>query len=1061
MKDKITVLIAEDSKTQAVQLQYLLEGQGYATEVAENGRQALEIARKKKPALIVSDILMPELDGYGFCRAVKEDENLKEVPVILVTSLSDSEDVIRGLESGADNFIRKPYDARYLVSRIEYLLMNKELRQNQRMRLGLEIRLSGKTHFITAERQQILDLLISTYEQAIRINDELKLKERDLARSNQILNGLYRIAEGLNEAGSEKEVAETALKRAVELPSVHAGWILLLEGQSAFRIGATCNMDSEVGEGDCLCQRKLLSGELVQSANIPECENLNRVRHASIPLLVGERKIGLMNLVGEREFSENELRLLHNIGEQVAVALERARLHEKMEKLVEERTKELRFEIAARKRIEKEQQRLLAIIDSTPDFVATADPSGNFLSINRAGLAMIGDRKPENLYDIHPEWAIRIVMEEGIPHAVQFGSWSGETAFLRDGMEIPVSQVIIAHKAGGESVEYLSTVARDVSVRKAQERRIMRLNRVYAVLSGINTTIVRVKSRKALFDEACRIAAELGGFKMAWIGMLSKERIVPAAKAGDDDIEKVFSQLLNSGAMKESGIVVCNDMASDPEFSAICQEAFERGYRAFAVFPIHVGGEKVGVFVLHAGEANYFDREEMKLLVEVAGDISFGLDHLAKEEQLNYLAYYDVLTGLPNRTLFFDRLSQFLLADDQVAVLVMDLERFRIINETLGRHAGDGLLRQIAERLSAGVLEKHHFSRISADSFAAIYYGFERESDVVHFIENVQNSLSEAFRIDETELRIAARFGIALFPANGRNAETLFRNAEAALKKAKLSGDKYLFYNPEINARVAEKLTMENRLRRALEEDQFVLYYQPKVDLGSGCITALEALIRWKDPEGGLISPVKFIPLLEETGMILEVGRWALEKAVSDSLKWGESGSKSLRVAVNVSPFQLKQKDFVEKVEKAVGNWASRIDLEITESLLMQDIEENMKKLFTIREMGMEIAVDDFGTGYSSLSYIARLPVNSLKIDRSFIVNMNTSPDDFGVVSSIISLAHSLDMKVIAEGVETMGQAAQLKALECDEIQGYLFSPAVPPEQIALFLVEGKTLSSG
>ncbi|MDP1952386.1 MAG: response regulator, partial [Betaproteobacteria bacterium] len=297
----IGILIAEDSRTQAEQLAFLLEQHGYQATIAANGKLALQAAQAQKHALVISDIVMPEMDGYELCKAIKTDEKLKDIPVILVTTLSDSQDVIRGLECGADNFIRKPYDERYLLSRIEYLLMNLELRKNQRMQLGVEIKLGNQTHFITAERQQILDLLISTYEQAIRINEELKAREQDLAHSNQVLNGLYRIADGLNHVSGEQEVAETALERAMELPGVQGGWICLREGESDFRLVAMRNLPSALTvpgalDGDCVCRKQLLSGALDPASNIFECERLAKAEGdtrgllypATVPLWLGE-----------------------------------------------------------------------------------------------------------------------------------------------------------------------------------------------------------------------------------------------------------------------------------------------------------------------------------------------------------------------------------------------------------------------------------------------------------------------------------------------------------------------------------------------------------------------------------------------------------------------------------------------------------------------------------------------------------------------------------------------------------------------------------------------------
>jgi diguanylate cyclase (GGDEF)-like protein/PAS domain S-box-containing protein len=1097
--NSIDILIAEDSRTQADLLGFLLEQHGYRVTIAANGKQALEAAQAQKPTLVISDIVMPEMDGYELCKAIKSDEKLRDIPVILVTTLSDSQDVIRGLECGADNFIRKPYDERYLLSRINYLLMNLDMRKEHKMQVGVEINLGGQKYFINSERQQILDLLISTYEQAVHINTELKQRETELEYSNHVLNGFGNIVAGLNHAITEREVAEAALERALELPGIQAGWISLWEGESGFRIAATRNLPPAllcegVMDGLCDCRRHFLAGELDHASNIMECERLKGAKgdthglryHASVPLWAGDRAMGIMNLVGAEQglFDEAELKMLYVIGNQVAVAMERARLHEHLEQLVKERTAALTAEIAERKRIQEEQARLVAIIEATPDMVATGSPDGRVFYYNRAGLRMLGFEPEQDLSmvriaETHTEWAAKLVLEEGIPHAIKYGTWSGETALLRrDGHEIPVSQVILAHKGSDGTVEYLSTIGRDITLRKVQESKIARLNRIYSVLSGINTMIVRVREQDELFREACRIAVEHGGFTFAWIGKLDadSQQVTPVAQAGRDDgylaqinltscVDMSGNCVLTAQALTEVKPVICNDIASDERMAALRSEALKRGYRSAVVLPLILESNPVGVFVLYAAETGVFDEEEMRLLIEMAGDISFALDHLKKEAKLNYLAYYDVITGLPNRALFYDRLGQHMhdmQSGETIAVLAIDLERFRVINETFGRHAGDALLKQVAERLITMEVGADHLARISADCFALVLTNIREEADVVRFFENqVATVLSKPFKLEGQELRISVRAGIAIFPVDGKDADTLFRNAEAAVKKAKLSGDKYLFYTPALNARAAEKLTLENKLRRALEQEQLVLHYQPKVDLKNNQICGLEALMRWNDPETGLVPPWKFIPLLEETGMIIEAGAWALARAMADYRDLQKKDLSPPRIAVNVSQVQLHRNDFVSMVERVVsgsGGVPGGLEIEITESLVMQDVEANILKLRAIREMGMEVAIDDFGTGYSSLSYIAKLPINALKIDRAFIINMASSADDLSIVSAIISLAHSLDLRVIAEGVETDEQAKLLRLLKCDEIQGFLFSPGVPIAQIEEFLRDKKSL---
>ncbi|MHB1937187.1 MAG: EAL domain-containing protein [Acidobacteriaceae bacterium] len=1095
----IQILVAEDSPTQAEKLQYLLKEHGYAVVTAPDGKQALAAAKRHRPALIVSDVLMPEMDGFALCGEIKRDDQLKDVPVILLTTLSDVRDIMKGLECGADNFIRKPYEERYLLARVDYLLMNNELRKNQKMQMGVEIYLGGQKHFITAERQQIVDLLISVYEEAVHLSEELKAQQRELADSNSSLICLYHVAESLNHAMSEREVCDKVLERVMDLPGVQAGWISLWEND-AFRMAAVRNlppalMREGAMDGLCECRRSFLAGKLDHVANILECERLKHAKgdthglryHAAVPLWSGDRSLGVMNLVGADQglFKDDELETLYGIGQQMGIALERIRLHGHLEQLVEERTAALTKEIAERKRIQEEQARLVAIIEATPDLVGTASPDGRLLYINQAGQRMLGYEmgdgiSTQRIKDCYPDWAGQLVLEEGIPHAVRHGTWSGEAAFLRpDGKEMPVLQVIIAHKRPDGSVEYLSTIARDITERKADEAKIKRLNRIYSVLSGINTTIVRVREPQELFDEACRIAVEHGQFTFAWIGTLDADtqQVTPVAKAGHDD--GYLSQInltatedtpgschLTARALTQGKPVICNDIAADEAMHSLRAEALSRGYRSVAVFPLLLGDRPVGVFLLYAPEVNIFDAEEMRLLVEMAGDISFALDHLEQEKRLNYLAYFDVVTGLPNRTLFLDRVAQKInrahRAGEIFAVVMLDLSRFSDINETLGRQAGDDLLRQVAQRLHGILGEADIFAHLTADYFGIAMHNGEESPNIAHALERILSGIhNQPFLIDGKELRISVRAGVSCYPADGGDIESLLRNAEAALKRAKLSGEKYLFYASEFNARVAEKLSLENRLRRALEQEQLVLHYQPKVDLNSGQICGLEALMRWNDPETGLVPPLQFIPLLEETGMILEAGRWALEKAVSDSLIWKAKGLQSMRIAVNISPMQLQQKDFVSMIDRVVkgGKDADgRLELEITESLVMQDIVANIHKLRMIRELGVEVAIDDFGTGYSSLSYIAKLPVNTLKIDQAFIMNMTSSSDDLSIVSTIISLAHSLNIRVVAEGVETIEQAKLLHLLRCDEIQGFLFSPAVPAEQIEEFLREKKSL---
>jgi diguanylate cyclase (GGDEF)-like protein len=383
-------------------------------------------------------------------------------------------------------------------------------------------------------------------------------------------------------------------------------------------------------------------------------------------------------------------------------------------------------------------------------------------------------------------------------------------------------------------------------------------------------------------------------------------------------------------------------------------------------------------------------------------------------------------------------------------LFLIDLERFKNINDTLGRPAGDALLRQVAEWLTHNVGDASLLARVGADHFAVVLPEVKPESDVARLLEKKMAAFVEhPFRLNDTVFRIAAKVGVALFPDDGADADTLFKNAEAALKKAKASGERYVFYTQKMTAAVAGKLTLENQLRQAFDNEEFVLHYQPKVDLPSGELTGAEALIRWNDPRTGLVPPMQFIPILEETGLIHEVGRWALRKAIADYLRWRAAGLPAVRIAVNVSPLQLRHRGFIAEIEQAIGidaHAAAGLELEITENMIMEDVKQSIASLQAIRALGVRIAIDDFGTGFSSLGYLSKLPVDTLKIDRSFVTGMTAGPQGLALVSTIINLAHSLKLKVVAEGVETEEQSRLLRLLRCDEMQGFLFSKPVPSE---------------
>jgi diguanylate cyclase (GGDEF)-like protein len=611
-------------------------------------------------------------------------------------------------------------------------------------------------------------------------------------------------------------------------------------------------------------------------------------------------------------------------------------------------------------------------------------------------------------------------------------------------------------------------VARDRIGRKGAEDRLKRLNRLYAMVTGISTAMVRVRDRTDLFNRSCQTAVEHGEFENAWIAVVdhNENRIVPVAWAGRG--EPVMSAIkghfassagtlegktLAARAIREKTAVVSNDVQTDARL-VFGKMLGESGVRSLAVIPLIVSDNAIGVFTLYTSKPEFFDAAGLRLLTELAGNIAFAIDHLERQERLDRLYYYDTLTGLANRRSFLERVAQYMLsaADDghKLAVFVIDLERFKKLNDSLGRAVGDALLKQVAEWLTRNAENDNLVARLDADHFAVVLPKVMYEANVARTLEKtIAAFMKHEFSLDDAVYRMAAKIGVAVFPDDGTDADTLFNNAEAALKKAKASRDRYLFYAQQMTETVALSLGIENRLRRALEREEFVLHYQPKVNIVSGKLTGAEALIRWNDPVSGLTLPARFIPILEETGLIHEVGRWVLRKAIEDYQRWRNDGLPAVRIAVNVSPLQLRNKNFAAEIQQTIGiaaDAAAGLQLEITESVIMQDVNHSIDSLLAIRALGVTIAIDDFGTGFSSLNYLAKLPVDTLKIDRSFVVEMVSAAGGLTLVSVIINLARALKLNTVAEGVETEEQLRQLRLLGCDEMQGYLFGKPVPVE---------------
>ena len=436
------------------------------------------------------------------------------------------------------------------------------------------------------------------------------------------------------------------------------------------------------------------------------------------------------------------------------------------------------------------------------------------------------------------------------------------------------------------------------------------------------------------------------------------------------------------------------------------------------------------------------------------------------EKTILNLAYQDPLTGLPNRMLFNDRLSQAIERarrnQQLLAVMILDIDRFKLINDSLGLTSGDRALRMVGERLVGAVRRSDTVARLGADNFLLLLPGVDGAESTAKVAQKVLDTLVPSLRVDDQELHLGASLGIALYPHDGDDADTLIRNADTALHRAKESSrGSYQFYTTDMNAMAFERLVLETRLRKALEHDELVLHYQPQVRLDSGAVVAVEALVRWFHSDLGLVPPAEFIPLAEETGLILELGSWVLKTACSQVRSWQEQGFADLRLAVNLSGRQFEQDDLVRSIAQAIEEAAfdpADLELELTESAIMRNPEQAVLKLQALDRLGIRLSIDDFGTGYSSLGHLKRFPIRTLKIDQSFIQDITTDPNDAAIAQAIIALAESLQLKVIAEGVETAEQLSLLRRYHCDEMQGYLFARPLPPGELLALLQSGTRL---
>jgi diguanylate cyclase (GGDEF)-like protein/PAS domain S-box-containing protein len=1074
------ILIIEDNPTNMELMVYLLTAFGYTPMTATDGESGVDVARASMPDLIISDIHLPKLDGYGVVNALKADPALRHIPVLAVTALAMVGDRERLLLAGFDGYIGKPIEPDTFVTELEAVI-EQAAAACARAALAPPAAAAPSPapskatillvddHVLNREFLRTL-LGFGGYRllEAPGGADALKMaaaERPDLVISDILMPHMdgYEFVRGLR-----------AMPSCADVPVIF--YTAAYREQEANKMAAECGVDRVLAKP---------SGPDVILAAVSAALGTSDPGPASSPpgpapdrarSPIDSQVAGLLDAVessrqvlsrmasGERteqpsrELAQMTDRLSNSLSSLQAVSLRLTSLIDLGIELGAERDPATLIETSCRmaRNICVAKYAGIGVIDDGTDeliyYAASGDSEQSTIApVARGGVCarLLEERVPVRIDNVggnpitlglpashrpvHSFLGVPIASREQVHGWLYLVDKLGGDGFSEVDERIAVTvsaQIAVAYEnllLYDEIKRHHAQLTADMTARIRLDEDLRRFR---TAMDATADAIFLIDRSGMCFVDVNATACRMFGFERDDFLALGTNVLGPADR---DRVQALYDRLL--AGEQSSGVAEMQVQRKDGVQIAV--EVQRRTLRSGASW----------------------------ILVAVVRDIT---ERKESEQRLLKLAHFDTLTGLPNRSQFYSSLTRALeqAADHHwsVGVLFLDVDRFKNINDTLGHPCGDDLLRQFATRLVDSLRVRDTIGRFGGDEFAAILMLPEGPQSALAVVDKIRDALRRPFDLSGHEVTVTASIGITVYPDDGLDADTLIKYADTAMYRAKEAGrDAYRFFTAEMNAQSLARLELENALRRAIEQREFVLYLQPKVHIGSGRISGAEALIRWKRPGHGMVSPALFIPVLEETGLIVPVGNWVINEACRLIGKWGKSNVGPVHLSVNVSGVQFFLGGLEEDVLKAIKLHdiaPELLELELTESSLMSNAEDTIAVLRNLKALGIQISIDDFGTGYSSLAYLKRFPIDKLKIDIAFVREVTSNPDDAAIVLAIINMAHSLKLQVIAEGVERAAQLAYLRRHGCDEMQGYFFSKPVAEDEFEAMVREGKALAT-